>query len=441
LARNFLSYPFAPYKGIFSSRSARANGRQSSLIVASIEWALYTANGQSLGNSNPNFVVNMDLNGVGPSVVAQQWAIQSVYIDNENVDFPVYVYFPDTFFAVSCPPNSTGWYQVFTNSRSPRIAGLGISDNDISGAAKTNISFTDALMVPYLDQEIASAVELGLSSPITSLSGSGGGIASIIPTPGGSCYNNGALSILGGGGTGANAVGTLDVYGRFTSVALLNHGVGYTGFPQISASGGQTAPPVWTGALTYPINTNVSYGGVIFRSNQAIPFPTTLTPNADPRWTNSGLSVNALASFSSTLEPIAGGSTITASSNYGARALGDQSRNYINTLIGGVARQNLWDTPFGSGYIILTDIDVTQLSSGAGGAANWQIQNDDGDVLMAFQSCVSAAGGKLVQLHNCNIKIPANTNSCVHLDLFASLKLSPLLKDKTKWLVAPEWKS
>lgn len=167
MARNFLAYPTAPYQGTLSSKAFNdGRGRQKGLMVgATIPWALYTVAGAPLGNANPNFAVAFNLNTAGPNTVSGSWDIQSVYIDNEGVDFPVYVYFEDTFFTVSCPANSAGWYQVFTSGRQALITAIGITDAAIAAAQMTRVFFTDTYMSPSLDQEIVTATALWLASP------------------------------------------------------------------------------------------------------------------------------------------------------------------------------------------------------------------------------------------------------------------------------------
>ena len=165
MARNFLAYPFAPYKGIYSSEAFNSQRGQKGLMVAlDLLWAIYDVGGSPLGSANPNFAVSFNLNIAGPNSVAAQWYIQSVYIDNEGVDFPVYVYFLDTQFTVSCPPNSAGWYQVFTNGRQGIISAVGMTDTVVSQAQRTRLFFTDSVMVPSLDQELQSNLDIWLGS-------------------------------------------------------------------------------------------------------------------------------------------------------------------------------------------------------------------------------------------------------------------------------------
>lgn len=414
--RNFLQYPFAPYKGQLTSRAVRANGVQRSMVGSTIVWPLYTANGATLGNNNPNYVVNFELQGVGPNIVSQQWIIQSVYIDNENVGFPVYVFFPDTFFAVSCPPNSSGWYQVFTNGRSPRVCALGITDADIAASATTGVFFTDALMVPYLDQEIASSVDLRRASPTIALSGSGGELQSITIVNGGSRYPVGTgIAISGGGGTGATATCTLDQFGRITGVTIGNRGAGYTGPPVVAPNNANVAASVWNSTRSWNDDDICQYNGYLYECTTAIPAITSdgahpIPPNDPTRWFYSGLQNQATAALSAEVSSITGGSTITSSSLYGASALGDQSINYVNDIgSAAVFRNNLFGTPYGSGFIYLTNAFIAQLSPAVGAdVCNWQFENTDNEVLWAFQSMDAPVTGALLNLQGANIKLDAS---------------------------------
>lgn len=157
MARNFLAFPFAPYQGGFSSRAFNTSRAKGTMITASVRWSDYT-------NTPGVFSVTTSLQAAGPNLVPAQWQPQSVYIDNEGVDFPVYVSFQDTQFVVSCPANSAGWYAIYTNGRQALISGIGIVANSLTTNQLTRLFFTDVPMTPYLDQEVQSAVSLWLAS-------------------------------------------------------------------------------------------------------------------------------------------------------------------------------------------------------------------------------------------------------------------------------------
>lgn len=166
MARSFLQYPTAPYNGAYSSKAFNAGrgDKIGELVPVDLLWGSYTVNGQPLGSANPNFSVSVNLNTAGPQTVGGTWTPRSVYIDNEGVDFPVYVFFPDTQFTVSAPANSAGWYQVYTLGKQALVTALGIDNRAITLAQRTRVFFTDVLMVPSLDEEIQSTQDLWLAS-------------------------------------------------------------------------------------------------------------------------------------------------------------------------------------------------------------------------------------------------------------------------------------
>ncbi len=163
--RNFLPFPFAPYNGGYTSKAFNngAGRQKGTMVPLRVLWDAYKANGQNLGTNNPNFAVSFDLNTAGPNTVIGTWTIQSVYIDNMGVDFPVYIYFNDTQFPVVSPPNSAGWFQVFSNARAGLIIAEGITD--ATRTEQTAVYFTDVAMVPYIDYELSQGVSLFRASP------------------------------------------------------------------------------------------------------------------------------------------------------------------------------------------------------------------------------------------------------------------------------------
>lgn len=168
MARNVLAFPFAPYAGQFSSRPFKSRGRTGLAVAADILWSAYLANGSPLGTAHPNYTVAVNLNAAGPNSVSQSWNIQSVYVDNLAVNFPVDLYFTDTQFALAVPANSCGWYQVFTQARHVLITALGMSDFTVI-SARTKVFFTDVEMTPYNDEELPTVLALGISSPSVQL--------------------------------------------------------------------------------------------------------------------------------------------------------------------------------------------------------------------------------------------------------------------------------
>jgi len=319
MARNFLQYPFAAFQGNFSSKAFNdTQGTQHLSVLAAVGWSNYSIGGAPLGLANPNFSVLVNLNAAGPNTVSQTWQVISVYIDNEAVNFPVYLYFPDTQFSLSCPANSSGWFRVFTLGRQAYVTGLGISNQDIANNAVTNVFFTDAFSVPYLDQENPTAVDMRLASPSFSLPGSNGGVQQIDVIIPGSTLASGALSITGGGGSGAAAHAVLDQFGRVTQVLIDNPGSGYQGPPNVTAVGGFNPPPTWTSGQAWAQGQQATDVGGIFiaRQNiQAETFPSTFEPsstNGATYWEATGINVDVTPQFSASVAPISGG-TFTGS--------------------------------------------------------------------------------------------------------------------------------
>lgn len=159
MARNLLNFPFQPYQGSYSAKPFRSSRGTGQVVTVDIPWFTY------LSIQPGNFAVTCNMQASGPNALPSPWLMQSVYIDNEGVDFPVYVYFPDTQHTVSCPPNAAGWYEVFTSGLIAIVAGMGITNNSLQTQERTRLFFTDVPMVPFLDQEQQSAVALELASP------------------------------------------------------------------------------------------------------------------------------------------------------------------------------------------------------------------------------------------------------------------------------------
>ena len=151
MARDFLSLPSAPYKGSLGTLPIDRSGKKGTMLRCNIKWSDYGA-----GAAVPNLCVVCDVNASGPNSAPQQLFIQSVYIDNLGVDFPVYVYFSDTQFPVACPPNTGGWFSVFTNQRRGMVCATGVSNN--SRNQITKVFFANVDMVPYIDQESPSFI-------------------------------------------------------------------------------------------------------------------------------------------------------------------------------------------------------------------------------------------------------------------------------------------
>ena len=412
MARNFLATPFAPYLGQFSSKPFQGVSGKGLMVMADVFWPAYSVAGQSLGNSNPEFNVVVDLNAAASNQVSQNWLVRSVYIDNQNVNFPVYVYFTDTQFPVSCPANAAGWFQVFTAARRAFVVGIAISNVDIENLARTRVFFTDAIVASYLDQEAQTAVNMKIASPFIALGTSGGQIATIeIIDPGLWC-GNGAMTISGGGGSGGAANGNVSSLGQFDSINITNVGTGYTGPPNVVFSGGFSPPASWNVAIAYGAGVTVAYLGFVYTSilaNTGVQ-PTGAFISAT-FWTPTGLSsVQRAATFRATVTATVGGASFSNSGAYGSCALGDQVKSYISDNPGGPFVLNMFGTPFANGFIYITNLSATVLQCSAGCDYSWQFEDTNGNVVVPFQwkSATVEVGKPLLSLTNCNIKLPAD---------------------------------
>jgi hypothetical protein len=115
--------------------------------LVQITWENY---GVSL--SNPNAAVSLDLRGTQTNAIARQLSgIRGVYIDNQNSDLSITVYFPDTQFAITCPPYSTNWQPVVTNDMRCTVFGFGATTNDPS---QTNIYLFNVGVNPGVSNQI-----------------------------------------------------------------------------------------------------------------------------------------------------------------------------------------------------------------------------------------------------------------------------------------------
>lgn len=407
--RNFYSVPFGAYKGQLSSRAINARGQLGACLQAKVPWGAYSVGLQALGTANPQFNVQIEANAAGPNTISQLWQIRSVYIDNTGCNFPVYVYFPDTDYAVPCPANNAGWFRAFTIARRAWIVGLGISNLDISNGATTSVYFTDLELNSYIDPEIAVAVQLGIATQNINIgAGSGGNIIGINPVVPGSGYVANTMGITGGGGSGATALGVLDQFGRFTQVNVQTPGTLYSGPPNITAVGGQGLIAPWISNVFYNQGQIVSNAGQYYTARTGT---IGAQPSSNPaQWSASGVGVDQPAVFSATVSPLIGGSSVTNSSIYGARALGDQILQSIDAITAaGVFKNNMFGTPYTSGFIYLTNISVNQLVSQAGVTA-WQLEDQNNNTIMQFENNTLANSScAITSIQGANIKLPATS--------------------------------
>lgn len=441
-------FPTSAYIGAPYSQPMQIAGKAGRAVPLTFNWLAYGAS-----SINQNVVVAVQLAAGNPNSPSPFFdLIRSVYIDNTGSPDAVYVQFPDTNFTVVAQPNSIGWYPVFTNSFNLLVAVFGITNSNIP---QCTIYVTNVKVDAFTDVAIAEVTPQYLASPTL---GGGSSIFSIVPVMNGQDYNNGNLNISGGGGNGGAAHGILDQWGRFIQVVIDNPGVGYTGIPTVTPTGGQTPPaaynPVtvyntgnrveyagtewqWTGAgglggsiqvgaaqwsttITYAINSQASSGGATNLIYQCIQEQVGNTgvqltnasfwrligsalPNTSYGWLNSGTPGGTTATFGTLLSAAA---NPIVSNGLGIPALGDQALNYIDAIPNpGVFRQNLWGTPYESGFIYITHFYVNILVFTNG--TDWQLVDALGYAPFTFRP---GAAGEYLSLQKMNMKLDATQN-------------------------------
>jgi hypothetical protein len=365
-------------------------------VVATFNWmADYGA-----GSVNPN--VNVLVNIIGAPGGAQQAIdnIRSVKIDNTGNSYPVYVQFLDTTDTIVAPPNTMVWEPVVTNQRIANVILLGAQT---AGLGSTRVYFCNFFVPPYVNAEIAQAVDLALASPVIGLTNGLKLVGANVLLPG-DFYNNGNLTVSGGGGT-ATAHGILNDLGQFTSVVIDTTNALFTGPPTFTPTGGQTPPPAWNFPVSYVVGNLTAYANNIYICIANIVNGLNPPPNDPTHWQFTGLSgAPTAATFQAQLStPIV--ATPINDVTYAPISLGDQSANYIDKVTGvGVFRNNLFGTPYGQGFIYLRAIDVRLLNNP--NAENvWAMQNALAAVLYNFD--VTTGPQQLLNLGGGNIKLDA----------------------------------
>lgn len=102
--------------------------------------------------NNPQVLINVNL--LGDAVQTPLDKIRSVYIDNTDGYTTVYVYFPDTQFAVVCPPHSVTMQPVMTNGQQAQIYSAGFF---FSLLPIVTVHFSNAVVSAYsIEQPLAT---------------------------------------------------------------------------------------------------------------------------------------------------------------------------------------------------------------------------------------------------------------------------------------------
>lgn len=450
MSRDFTAVPAHAYIGAPYSIPIQIAGKSGLCVPLQFNWLAYGAS-----SLNQNICANVALTSSGGSVRATLLdQIRSIYIDNLGSAIPIYVQFLDTLFTVVAAPFTAGWYPVFTNSYFLRVVGLGFNNGSIPQSA---IFVTNLVVPPDTDVEVQRTFLL--ASPVISTSG-GGTLESVTINAQGTTYLGGVLSITGGGGAGAAAHGVVNRFGQFTAVVIDNAGNGYTGPPLITPTSGNTGFSPWQANTEYNPGAVVTYAGDLFECNIDTRLVSFAGPpfTGDPYWTqqfatgapNTWQQINynpgdtvvyqgfvwvcaqsteivtfvgdpidnpsywqflAVASqqavFSAVVEPLTGGAIL--SSGYGIEAMGDQSICYVDAPLAlGIFRRNLFGTPYGSGFIYLTNIFVVQMNNiGNIDVITWELRNVNQDVLYAFVNL--EVPGTLMDLQRMNVKLDATS--------------------------------
>lgn len=438
------------YIGTIYSVPMQIAGKSGRAVPLYFDWISYGA-----GNKNQNIVAAINLGSSRSNQAAPVFdLIRSIYIDNLGSAVPLFVQFDDTGFTVTAQPYSDGWYPVFTNGFAFHIAAFGFTDTNVSQA---RMYVSNVPVVAFTDVSLQAVLNQSLSSPSI---GGGSGVGSIAVIIQGQDYINGNLTISGAGVSGCTAHGVLDNFGRFVSVVVDTPGTGALGAVTVTPTGGQALPPAfdpvggvyaggakvyyngtewqwnvgshtinvgvgaWTSSTFYNAGNQTNFGGNIYlalansfgQQPNTSPAAWGLLGSAVPTglgWTNSGTAPGTTATFASTLSA---NSSSIITSGFAPEALGDQGINLTNKITGtGIFADNLFGTPYATGFIYLTHIFVNVLSFGAGNI--WQFGNALDYVPFSFEP---GAAGIQLDLQKMNMKLDATVDWALFCTTFGA---------------------
>lgn len=155
MSRVFVGFGQVPYIGTPFKQRANFGPRTINVVPLHFDWISYGAS-----SATPN--INVLVNCAGSQNAPLLQTITSIYIDNTNSNNPIYVFFSDTNYTITAEPNSAGWYPALTSKMQFWVIGEGFVTGQIP---QTNIIVTDAPIMPFVDPELASAVNLEKASP------------------------------------------------------------------------------------------------------------------------------------------------------------------------------------------------------------------------------------------------------------------------------------
>lgn len=396
-----------PYIGAPYSVPIQAASQGARIVPLQFNWLTYC---YLTGEFQDAVAVNVNLQGGQGSPAPLLSQYRSVYIDNTGSNVPIYVQCTDTGYTVTAQPYTVGWYPIFTNSSNFIIAGLNFNATAIP---QTNVMFANIFVRPFTDTALQSTLNNSLSSQVI---GGGAGLFTILIINPGTWYANGNLNIAGGGGGGGTAEGTISAYGQFSNIIIEDEGL-YLGLPTVTATAAQNAPPAWVaGQASRAGVTQCSYVGTTWQSggtwqagNEEFSFT---PPDETAVWSNLNISSTPVtAQFLAVLTPVSN-SIIT--SGYAPPALGDQAASYIDTVTAdGVFRNNLFGTPFSSGFIYLTHFQakIVAAADNTTAIATWEFVSSDGSEApfqMAFQNNAGFYNlAEAISLQKMNVKLDA----------------------------------
>jgi hypothetical protein len=397
----FPGTPFGAYQGKTATRAFQRGDNNGYVIVNSIDWSDYATGGEALGSDNPNFAVLIDWSA--SANVPQPFILQSLFVDNANSVTPVFVFFPDTLYTVEVEAGASGWFPVITNSPQAYVIAQGLVTNYLP---VTTVMFTNLFIPPYTAVAQPNFIGLKLASPALGGGAALSGIA--INAPGQWCNNASAITIAGGGGSGAAAQGALDSAGQFTAVNLGDAGENYSGPPAVTYTGGYTLPFTWTSGNVWNKGTYVLFQSGVYLCINTVSDSRIGNPYNEPYYWQYQAQLTGVAIPPSFTANIGLAGTAIITDGYGVPTLGDQVLSLINNVSAvGVFSSGLFGSPYASGFIYINSADVRNI--GASGSNAWRMQSSDGDVIL--WNFVTAAGmvdpAELLNVNGVNIKLDA----------------------------------
>lgn len=172
--RDFSSYSRVKFPGQLQKRPLTGFAAPANAVPAVIDWnAIQAAWVAQTGSPSLTFSVDCLLNAsVGGTFLLNQ--LRSIYVDNSDNFFPVWVYFPDTGISLGVPENScrtlpalTAGLEAYVCAQLPTITDLIIGG---AGVVPTLVVFSDAPLPMQDASPYPSAVSMLMGSGPTLVS-------------------------------------------------------------------------------------------------------------------------------------------------------------------------------------------------------------------------------------------------------------------------------